>query len=371
MQDRAAACGHGMDQHHRCTHANASHFRLKGALIFAVKMRHIRRGAAHVEANDIGKARLLAGLGKANHAAGGARQDRVLALEHIGRRQTARRHHEHDARAGTLNIELIADLADIATQHRREIGVDDGGIAATDELDQRRDLMADRDLLEADGSRDFSDRSLMSRKLVSMHEDDRDRAIALGEEITQRHFCGLLVQNKLDGAVGKHALSDLDDLFIKRFRLDDLGREDLLAFLIADAQRVAETLRRHQGKTFALALEQCIGSDRRAHADLADRPLGNRLALAEAKMEPNAVHGRVTVSLGVLRKNLAGMESARWIAPDNIGKGTAAIDPEIPTTRNVLRQTRLQQHDANNDDNISINRQRFVVNPNWIGYPAN
>jgi len=57
---------------------------LEGALVFAVVVRYVGRGAAHVEADEIFKAGLAAGLGHADHAAGGAGQDRVLAAEQLG-----------------------------------------------------------------------------------------------------------------------------------------------------------------------------------------------------------------------------------------------------------------------------------------------
>ena len=46
------------------------------------------------------------------------------------------------------------DLRHVAAQDRREIGVDHRGVAAADQLDQRRDLVADRDLREADLARE-------------------------------------------------------------------------------------------------------------------------------------------------------------------------------------------------------------------------
>ena len=85
-----------------------------------------------------------------DHAAGRPGEDRVLAGEQIGGGQPARRHHEHQPRAGALDVELSADARDVARQDRREIGVDDGGVAAPDQLDQRRAFVADRDLRKAD-----------------------------------------------------------------------------------------------------------------------------------------------------------------------------------------------------------------------------
>ena len=81
MQDRATAGSDGVDQHHRRAHAHARDFGLEGALVFAGKMRHVGRGAAHVEADQPIEAGLPAGLCHADDAARRAGQDRVLAAE--------------------------------------------------------------------------------------------------------------------------------------------------------------------------------------------------------------------------------------------------------------------------------------------------
>ena len=73
-------------------------------------------------------------------------------------------------------------LADIARQDRREVGVDHGGVAAADKLDQRRDLVADGDLREADLAADLGNGLLVLGKFPGVHEDDGDGvdAVALG-----------------------------------------------------------------------------------------------------------------------------------------------------------------------------------------------
>ena len=101
MQDRAAAGRDGMDQHHRRAHAHAGDLGLERALVFAVEMRHVGRGAAHVEADEAIETRLPSGFRHSDHAAGGTGQDRVLALEQFGSGQSAGRHHEHQSRSGS------------------------------------------------------------------------------------------------------------------------------------------------------------------------------------------------------------------------------------------------------------------------------
>ncbi len=89
LQQRSPACRHGVDQHHRGAHAHAGDLGLEGALIFAVEMGDVGRSAAHVEADDAAKAGGVPRFGKADHAAGGAGENGVAALEQVGGGETA------------------------------------------------------------------------------------------------------------------------------------------------------------------------------------------------------------------------------------------------------------------------------------------
>src|SRR6185312_11036861 len=57
--NRAAAGGDGMDLHHRRAHTHAGDDGLEAALVLAGVVRHVRRGAPHVEANDLVEAAAL------------------------------------------------------------------------------------------------------------------------------------------------------------------------------------------------------------------------------------------------------------------------------------------------------------------------
>ena len=89
-QDRAAAGSHRVDAHHRHAHAHAGHLGLERALVVAGKVRNVRRRAAHVEADHLLEPGQTRGLRHAHHAAGGTGQDRIAALEQLGRLQAAR-----------------------------------------------------------------------------------------------------------------------------------------------------------------------------------------------------------------------------------------------------------------------------------------
>ncbi len=278
MQDRATTRRHRMDQHHRRAHADARDLRLEGTLVGAVEMGDVGRGAAHVEADHLREAGREARLGHADHATGGAGEDRILALEQLCRREAARRHHEHQPRAGALDIELLRHLPDIAAQDRREIGVDNRRVAASHELDQRRHLMADRDLREAHGAGDRCCPLLVIGEAPGMHEDNGDSLEAPGLEPLERSTELRLVQRLLHGAVGENPLADFRDLGVEELGLDDGLGEDLRPRLVADLQRIAEAARRHQRGRVTLALEERVGGYRRAHAHFTDQTGRDRRA---------------------------------------------------------------------------------------------
>src|SRR5690606_27238364 len=118
--------------------------------------------AAHVEADDLVEAGHLRGLDRADHTAGRAGEDGVLALEQVGGGEPAGGLHEHQPWAAvTAEAELAGNLVDVAAQDRREVGVDHGGVAAADQLHQRRDLVADGDLRKADLAGDLGDALLV------------------------------------------------------------------------------------------------------------------------------------------------------------------------------------------------------------------
>ena len=73
-----------------------------------------------------------------------------------------------------------------------------------------------------------------------------------------------------DLAVGADALVDLDHRAYSSSGSTMWRIEQARPVLVADAQRVAEAARRHQQRRLALALEQRVGRDRRAHLHALD-----------------------------------------------------------------------------------------------------
>ena len=89
MQDRPTARRHRVDPHHRRADAHARHLGIKGALIVAREMGHIRRCAAHVETDHPVETGIRRRFDHAHNTTRRARQDRILALKPLGRRHAA------------------------------------------------------------------------------------------------------------------------------------------------------------------------------------------------------------------------------------------------------------------------------------------
>ena len=174
-----------------------------------------------------------------------------------------------------------------------------------------------------------------------MHERDGDGFVALFLQCSQYGFRLGGIERRFNRAVCLNAFVQFHDLFIKRFRLDDLGRKNVLALLIANAQRIAKTLGGDKGQPLALALEKRIGRDRRSHANFADDTGGNRFAGPEAKMQANAVNGGILIGRRIFGENLACMKLALRISPDDVRKRATAVDPEVPYSASRSAHRRL------------------------------
>ena len=123
---------------------------------------------------------------------------------------------------------------------------------------------------------------------------DRDAAIERAR--SSRSACGK-IERPDDVAVRADALVDLDDLLVQHRGQFDVSHEQLRSMLIADAQRVGEAARDDQHRAIALALEQRVGRDRRAHPHDFDRVGGNRLRRRDAEQLADALDGGVAIAL--------------------------------------------------------------------------
>lgn len=262
----------------------------------------------------------------------GTRQDGVLAAELSCLREAAVGLHEHQPHAP----QFIGDLLDVAAQYGRQIGVDDGGVTARDELHQRAHLAGERDLGEAGPRGEFADRPLVRGIQMAVQADDGHGADPVVVRLLEGSREGVQVGRAEHVAVCGDALVDLDDALVQCGGQDDLAREDVRAVLVRDAQGVAEPAGDDQGGGFALALQEGVGGDGGPHADGLHRRAGG---VGEELADPR--DGRVGIPRGVVRQELVGEQCGRRTPRDDVGEGAAPVDPELPASHVSLPASAL------------------------------
>jgi len=191
--------------------------------------------------------------------------------------------------------------------------------------------VADRHLRKAHLARKRRDLLLMLGIPIGVHEHDRDCRDAILSGGFERAQCAVEIERALHRAVGAHALVDLDHAPEQHVGLDDVAGENLRPRLVADLERVAETLRGEQERALALALQQRIGGDRGAHFHRADLTGRDRRAGRKAEQVADALHRRVAIGFRILGQQLVGDQRAVRPSRDHVREGAAAIDPEFPT----------------------------------------
>ncbi len=321
--DRTSSGCHGVDAQHRGADARPRDYALIVAFEAARIMADVGRGAAHVETDQPVQSKRRGAADHADDPARGARKDRVAAVEGAGRGEAARAFHE-------LRFDAIAQLSDklidIVPQDRRQIGIGERRVAAPDQLDERADVVAGRNLRKADLARDRGEALFVRGVAIAMHQYDRDTGDAAIARRLKRCVRGTFVERPQDVAVGADALGDFGNLGVRRRDAVEPPREQVGAVLITDGERIAEPPRdREQGRR-ALAFEQCVGRDGRTHAD---REPGKR-ACARAGEVADRIHRRIARTCGIFTQIFGRDDGAIGRSFDDIGKGAAAVDPDVP-----------------------------------------
>src|SRR3990167_6891849 len=111
-------------------------------------------------------------------ARGGAREDRILALEAPRVGEPAVRLHEQQPHA----FQLAGHMLHVAAKERLEVGVHHRGVAAPDELHERADAMRNGYLREPEFRRESGNPLFVLRISIPMHEHDRSEERRVGKE---------------------------------------------------------------------------------------------------------------------------------------------------------------------------------------------
>jgi hypothetical protein len=158
-----------------------------------------------------------------------------------------------------------------------------------------------------------------------VHEDDGHRPAAAIESRLKPGARRSLVERPKQGAVGANALVDLDHRFVERLGKDDLTGKDLRPRLVPDPERIAEAGGDGERDALALALEQGIGGDRRAHPDEIDLA-----AAGLGEDQADSGDSSIVVTFRIFRKQLAHDQPSVRRSGDDVGEGPAPVDREGP-----------------------------------------
>jgi hypothetical protein len=217
----------------------------------------------------------------------------------------------------------------VATQHRGQIGIGDGGVAAAYIFHQRHGFVTRGHLNEAAVARNFRRATFMSGIRIAMHEHDRAARDSLGARIGEVTSQRLFIEGAQDFAPRVDAFVGLDHVFVKRQRKFDFEREELRPVLIADPQLIPEAARCNEDDALAAAFEQRIRRDRCSGTDFGDQFRRNSRAAGEPETAPDSFEASIVVAL-VLGQQLERGKCAVRSFGDDIGEGAAAVDVETP-----------------------------------------
>jgi hypothetical protein len=188
----------------------------------------------------------------------------------------------------------------------------------------------DADLRESHLARQRGRGLLVRGEAVAVHEDHCAGADARVERDLQLGAQRRQVERLQHLALRVDPLLRLDHPLVQQLRQHDMAFEQLRPGLVGDAQRVAEATCGDQQRAVALALEQRVGGHRGAHLHALDPIRRDGFTGAQAEQTTDALNRGIAVLLGVLGQQLQRLQLTFGRAADDVGEGTAAVDPELP-----------------------------------------
>ena len=318
----------------------AVHDRLRGKpRLAALEQRDVGRGAAHVERDEIGQAGGAPDRLRADHAGRWAGQHRAHRLVGGGleaddatvRLREMRRDRHAERR------EARREAIDVALHHRAEIGVHHRGREPFELAKLGRDLMARAD--EGFGIfllHDLFGAQLMRGAHEAVEERDRDRADTGRAQLARRGADRVFIERNIHLAGMAHALGDLEAqaALDQSRRLVGENVVEVGPLLPADLEQIAEAVGGDETGGHALVLDQRIGGDRGAMAEIADRRCG-----LIARLRRDAAHAFIDAlrdaARGIVgrRRNLPDLDAAFGLFEQaDVGECPAGIHAHAPTS---------------------------------------
>jgi hypothetical protein len=195
-----------------------------------------------------------------DHAAGRAGLDEADGIgdRRLHGRHATARHHQQQRADDAEALQAVAKPAQVSRHHRLDIGIGAGRRRPLVFADLRADLGGERDgHVRQRGAQDFADTDLMRRVDVAVQEADRDGFHLLRLQDGNERGDGVLVElqqyRSVRGDAFRHGVAPVArDERLRPFHVDVVLLE---AVLVGDLDGVAKSVRRHQRRDRALALD--------------------------------------------------------------------------------------------------------------------
>ncbi len=247
------------------------------ARLAILDQRHVGRGAADVERQDVLEAGILGDPHRAGDAAGrpGHQQCDGMLFRFVRRHQAAIRPQQRQAAVHFDLLELRAQVADIAADDRAHRGIGDGGQRALIFLHLGQHDMAERERdIGQDLRRQLGDAQLVRGVEIGIDQRDGERLDAHPFERLERSAnVGIVGRTELLSLRADAAL-DLDRVLQPRHRFwlgpDDPAGEAAGDEAARDLHNLAIALGRDETDARALAFEHGIGGNRGAVQEIVD-----------------------------------------------------------------------------------------------------
>src|SRR5439155_439626 len=181
-----------------------------------------------------------------------------------------------------------------------------------------------------DGVRQLRYSPLVLLIAVTVHKHDRGRAVALAVCRFEIAPGPIGLERNQHLASSADALLHLDDFRIKELGENDVPVEDARPVLVGYAQGVAKAARDEEHGALALALQERVGRDGRAHLHDLDAFSGDGCPGGDCEQLAYSGDRGIAVAAGILGEQLVGEDAPVRAKGDDIGESAAAVDPELP-----------------------------------------
>ena len=222
----------------------------------AVVTGDIRASAAHIEGDDAIKAGFPARRRRANNPAGRPAEKSVLRAKGVRRNKPTGACHKMK----TALFQRARDSLQITFHHRRQISVAHRSLRSWKNLNHGRQLVRSRDMGKTGPPKAIPQSNLVDGVAPSMKEGNGCRVYSFGPEHPDFALQSGKLDRNEDVSLSVKPFLYFDNHIVERRRFANAKRKEIGPLLVANAQKVLESLSNKEGYPTAFSLQQSVCS---------------------------------------------------------------------------------------------------------------